>query len=145
MIDVEVWPGFEAGGYEVDDALEGRLLIVSIYRPVADLSDCSIRIRVDEAEEIFEPAFSNERIAFEVEEHVAWRWLGQRGETEARLCRQDLVEDRSLEPSLDLQPSLPVNLLVGYAVAVGWLSLKRQWHRGELATVSTPCLFQSSI
>jgi len=76
VIDVYVRITREACDHEVDEVLEDRLLRLPIERP-----ECAVLALVQRvAEEVFEAAVGDERIALDVEEDVAGRWFGKERE-----------------------------------------------------------------
>ena len=79
----------------------------------ADVSRLAFILDRYVAEQIFEAALADERIAFEVEEHVTRRGLRQNMQAEARLGLQHLVDPCACRTRFDLQPRLLTNALIG--------------------------------
>ena len=77
-----------------------------------------VRVCINIAEETFEPAFIDERIALKIEEDVAGGRFWQTGKPEAQGHRQELVENFPDLTSIDLQPSLLADLLIGNSQCV---------------------------
>ena len=83
MVDMQVGIGLEASDDEVDEALESGFLVVARKRPVRGVGDRAVGPRVGVAEQILKAALADERVAFQVKEHVAGRWLRKAGKSEA--------------------------------------------------------------
>ena len=77
-----------------------------------------MRVCINIAEETFEPAFIDERIALKIEEDVAGGRFWQTGKPEAQGHRQELVENFPDLTSIDLQPSLLADSLIGNSQCV---------------------------
>src|SRR5271154_3138153 len=95
MVDMEVRIGLEPSHHKIDEALECLLLIEASEDPIRSVGDGGVGGCVGIAEEVFEPTFSDERIAFQVEKDVALRWRGKAGEPESRRYRQKFMQQRS--------------------------------------------------
>ena len=77
----------------VDEPLEHRALAVAVARPERLVAHLAVLVAVAEAEEVLEPARRLvERMALEVEPHVAEVGLGQESEPALLLVGQELVE-----------------------------------------------------
>ena len=80
-----------------------RLSLALVERPRRVVVAAAVR----DAEQVLEPAVGREDVAFEVEEHVAVRRLGQRRESLVGLDRRDeLVDATALPPTVVLHPRL---------------------------------------
>src|SRR6266478_6593072 len=102
VIDVHARITREACDHEVDEVLEGRLLGLPIDRP-----ECSVLALVQRvAEEVFEAAVRDERIALDVEEDVARRWFGKQREAPSGLKIEVLLVGSALEAAGELDPRL---------------------------------------
>src|SRR5258707_1341336 len=99
--------------------------------PISYISLGAVGIEVEISEEKFQPAISDERIAFEVEKDVAWRGFRKTGEAKSGEWRQGLVHDRPLRPSLDLNSGLLTDLLITSSGTPIGPPLKGQRHRCE--------------
>ena len=102
-------------------------------RPVRGADECSIGTGEGVAEQIFETPLPYERIAFEIEEDVAWRWLRQKRQAEARHDRQQFMEDLSGFPACHLNARLFAHPLIGVAGTAIWLPGQRQRHGRKVA------------
>src|SRR5271166_951674 len=158
MIDVQVGMRLQAGDHEVDEALESGLFLVAGKRPVRNRCERAARLcgltplsppgwtrgwpegpddgavrRLAEgvAEHKFDAALADERVALEVEEHVARRRLRKAREAEAGLCRQKLEQHFPGRASLDLDLGLLADSRVRRRSAARGLPGERQRHRRE--------------
>jgi hypothetical protein len=113
MIDVQIREFLELGHHEVDEPLEGRLLVRPRQRPVRRAAQCSIGAGEGIAEQIFETALPRERIAFEIEEDVARRRFRQKRQAEPRHGGQQFMEDLPRFPTLHLNSRLFAQPFIG--------------------------------
>ena len=103
VVDVEAGVLLPARHDGVDEALEHALLPRRLERPRRVVVAAAVR----DAEQVLEPAVGREEVAFEVEEHVAVRRLGQRRKSLVGLDRRDeLVDETALPPSMVPHPRL---------------------------------------
>jgi hypothetical protein len=86
VVDVHVRIGAQALVEEVDELLDRALLALAVVRPEASEGRPAV-LAPEDAEEVLEPAVGRpERVALDVEEHVAGRGLRQ--QLEAALWRR---------------------------------------------------------
>src|SRR6185369_6291263 len=90
MVDVQPRVLLPAGRREIDEALKRCFLRARIERPILGEADRFTGVVAVVAREVFEACFADERIALEVEEDVALRWLRKSGESTRRFDRQKL-------------------------------------------------------
>ena len=103
MVDVEGGVLLPPRHDVVDEAPEHAFLARRVERP----GPVVVAVAVRDAEQVLEPATRRENVAFEVEEHVAGRRLGQRREPLVGLDRRDeLVDAAILAPRVVLHPRL---------------------------------------
>src|SRR5260370_41178874 len=95
----------QAAAHEVDEAPEGGLFLVARKRPVRNRGERTARLCGGVAEQEFDAAFAGERVALEVEEHVAGRGSRKARKAEAGLCRQQLQQRSSGRAPFDLAPA----------------------------------------
>jgi hypothetical protein len=96
VVDVRARVRLQLRPHRVDELLEGPLLLPAVVRPERPVGGASLRVEPVEPEAVLEAALLEERIAFDVEEHVAGVRLGQGAEALARLLarREQLVGHR---------------------------------------------------
>ena len=117
--------------HQRDEALERALLVVAGERPVLDVAFVSFGRACDVSKQVLEPAVVHERIAFEVEEHVALGRGGQPRQPEAGRQRQRLVDRPVLSSTLHLDARLLAGALVGLRRATCGFPGQRQRQAGE--------------
>ena len=101
VVDVHAGVGVPGADEVIDELFERLLLEGEVGGPVG-----SERVVVDDAPQVLEPVITEERVALDVEEHVARRRLGQQREPAVLFGREQLV-GRLAGVALDqLQPGL---------------------------------------
>ena len=129
---VDVHPGIaiQPRDDQVDELLEGRLLVGAIMPPDRSVDGRPLDF-FDGAEEIFQPAVERPRIRLDVEEEVEGRRLRQGGQATTGLAvtwRDELLEQlarpatRELEPSLFPDAGERPRIHVGHGLVGGELS-----------------------
>ncbi len=131
MIDVQVGMRLQAADHEIDEALESGPFLVAGNRPVRNGCERAAGLGVGVAEQKLDAALADERVALEVEEHVAGRRLRKAREAEARLHRQQLEQRFSRRAPFKLDPGLLADSRIGKRGAARGLPCGRQRHRGE--------------
>ena len=122
VVDVHARVGFPEGGDFVEDRLEDGLLLGRRCGPSAESGDV-LPVGPDDRhpEEVLARAFVGEVVAFEVEEDVAGRGLGQAREAAALFDGQQLVDGRVGAAPRELDAGLALRLLERLLRALGRL------------------------
>ena len=97
----------------------------------AGVGERAAGLGVGVAEQKFDAALADERVALEVEEHVARRRLRKARKPEAGLCRQKLEQHFPGRASFDLDSGLLADSRIGRRSAARGLPGERQRHRRE--------------
>ena len=135
MVDVHVRVLREPRVDEVDEPLEGGLLLLAARRP----QRLERVVAVAEAPEVLEAALGiPERVALEVEEEVAGRRVGEERESGCRLRREELPAVLVAEPRLELERGLVVEPLEGRLGHARGPLLGRECAPPSAASVATP-------
>ena len=90
VVDVHPGVGLPRRRDQVDDRLEGGPLLGVGERPEPAVDGRSGVVERHDAEQVLAPALAGERVALEVEEHVAGRRLREPRQPQARLDRPEL-------------------------------------------------------
>ena len=91
---------------EIDEAFERSPFLLARKRPFTDIDLLAISIEIHVTEQVLEPAFTDERISFEVEENVSSGRRRQMGEANARRRLDGLVNRLLLRTPLKLDSRL---------------------------------------
>ena len=135
VIDMERRVAFEPLHEEVDEPLERRTFRLERERAglVARPDRVERAVGLQDAEEVVETVLERERVAFDVEEQVAFRRLGERGEPPFRVdrlarCRQQQLVARCVgEAPFELDPGLLAD--ADQRLFAGALDLRRHGER----------------
>ena len=131
VVDVQAGELRPPRHHEIDEPLEGALLVGAGERPVALIDERAVCVLEQIAEQIFEAVLADERIAFEVEKHIAVGGFGQAGEPEAGLHRQQLEFASACRAGLDHDPRLLADADIGIGRTAIGLPVERQRHAGQ--------------
>src|SRR5208282_3444353 len=107
------------------------LFVVSRENPIRGVGDRAVGGSGNIAEEVLEPAFVNEGIAFQVEKHVPVRGRRKAGKPESRCNWEKFVKQRTRVAALDLYTCLLTYPLVRRRRAPRGLPGERHRHRGQ--------------
>ena len=100
-------------------------------RPVGVIGERAVGLTIGVTEQVLQPAFADERVAFEVKEQVSGRRFGKAGEPEARVHRQEFVHERPCLAAFNLYSRLLAYALVRWHRAARRFPGERQRHGRE--------------